>query len=54
MLLLAALPLCAESIGFRQALDLALKHSGVMVAAAPTAPAPYSAIAPSATPTFPP
>jgi outer membrane protein TolC len=32
-LLLAALPLCAEPIDFRQAIELALKHTGVMVAA---------------------
>ena len=31
--LLAALPLCAQQIEFRQAIQLALKHSGVMVAA---------------------
>jgi outer membrane protein TolC len=29
----AALPLCAQTIEFRQAIELALKHSGVMVAA---------------------
>jgi outer membrane protein TolC len=33
MLLLVAMPLLAESIGFREAIGLALKHSGVMVAA---------------------
>jgi outer membrane protein TolC len=33
ILLMAALPLCAEPIEFRQAVELALKHSGSMVAA---------------------
>jgi multidrug efflux system outer membrane protein len=33
MLLLATLPLHAEPIGFRQAIDLALKHGGIMRAA---------------------
>lgn len=33
LLATAALPLCAQSIEFRPALELALKHSGVMVAA---------------------
>jgi outer membrane protein TolC len=33
LLLLAALPLAAEPIDFRQAIELALKHSGVMLAA---------------------
>ncbi len=33
MMLAAALPLCAQSIEFRPALELALQHSGVMVAA---------------------
>jgi len=32
-LLLAALPLSAEPIGFRQAINLALSHSGIMLAA---------------------
>jgi outer membrane protein TolC len=34
LLIIAALPLCAQSIEFRPALELALKHSGVIVAAA--------------------
>ena len=32
-LLIAVPPLCAEQVEFRQAIELALKHSGVMVAA---------------------
>lgn len=32
-LLFAALPLCAETVEFRQAIELALKHSGTMIAA---------------------
>lgn len=32
-LLIAVQPLCAEQVEFRQAIELALKHSGVMVAA---------------------
>lgn len=33
MMITAALPLCAQSIEFRPAIKLALKHSGIMVAA---------------------
>jgi outer membrane protein TolC len=33
LLLSAALPLCAQQVEFREAIDLALKHSGTMVAA---------------------